>query len=51
MAGEKEEREQKLHDLQRKLVVLEGEATTAENDRRQFDSAIKRDLERLSECR
>lgn len=42
MAGEKELREQQLQDLQKKLARLEGEISTAENDRKQFDADAKR---------
>lgn len=38
VAGEKEQREQRLLELQKKLARLEGEIATAENDRKQFDA-------------
>lgn len=47
VAGEKALREQQLQELQRKLSMVEGEIVTAENDRKQFDGAVKsgRDME------
>lgn len=51
VAGEKALREKELQELQKKLVLVEGEIATAENDRRQFDGAVKRGKEKESELR
>ena len=49
--GEKELREKQLLEYQQRLDKLENEITVAENDRKQFDSAVKRGQEKLTELR
>jgi hypothetical protein len=51
VAGEKELREAELQDLHKKLAMVEGEMATAENDRKQFDGAVKRGREMEMELR
>ena len=51
IAGEKERRAKDLADLQGKLTQLGSEIATAENDKRQFDAAVKAELESLAEQR
>lgn len=41
VAGEKEARLRQLQDLEERLRRVEGEISTAENDRRQFDAALR----------
>ena len=41
-AGEREQRLRLLEDSQKKLVMLEGDIATAENDKRQFEAEVKR---------
>ena len=51
VAGEKALREKEVEKLQKKLALVEGEVATAENDRRQFDGAVKQGREKESELR
>ena len=44
-------REQQLQELHKKMALVEGEIATTENDRRQFDGAVKRGKERESELK
>ena len=50
-AGEKELRAQQLSQHRENLEKLEGEIATAENDRKQFDAAVKRGRDNQNEHR
>lgn len=47
--GEKELREKQLQEHQQRLDKLENEIAVAENDRKQFDNAVKKGQDALTE--
>ena len=50
-SGEKELRKKQLEDYQAQLDKLDAAIAVAENDKKQFDQAVKRSQERTSELR
>ena len=49
VSGEREQRLRELHEQEEKLKKVEGELTTADNDRNQFHNAATRSNEMLKD--